>query len=103
MADYFRSAQAAELATNGKRQSAGQPIEKPSRIKVAGPGAVDDPRYRCGRYLVCVAVGENDAALRTAGQCSDRDMTPHRSSGVGKIGRFVERADLGLVGEQNVD
>ena len=45
----------------------------------------------------------HDAALRAAGQRRDRDMAAHRSRGLREIAGLVQRADLGLVGEQDID
>src|SRR2546426_657266 len=43
-ADYFGSAQTADLAADGKRQGAGQPVKKAAGVEVAGPGGVDNTR-----------------------------------------------------------
>ncbi len=50
-----------------------------------------------------LAVGQDDAAGGAAGQGRDRDMAAHCRGRCGKIRGLVKRADLDLVGEQDVD
>src|SRR5205814_5695127 len=103
MADDFGSAQTADLAANGKRQSAGQAIEEAAGVEVARPGSVDNACNRCCRDAMRRSVCQNHAACRTSGQGGDRDMPADRSHSSVKIIRLVKRADFGLVGEKNVD
>ena len=103
MADDFGSAQTADPAAGGERQAAGQAIEKARGVEIAGPGGVDDARHRRRRHRVLLARGQHDAALGAAGQRRDRDMAAHRRGRGGEILGLVERADLRLVGEQDVD
>ena len=103
MADDFGGAQTADPAANGQRQPAGQAVEKPAGIEIAGAGGVDDARHRCGFDPMLLAVGQDDAALCAAGQRGDRDMAAHGGGGGGEVRGLVERADLDLVGEQDVD
>src|SRR5271165_5020489 len=74
VADYFRSAQTADLAADGKRQRAGQAIEEAAGVKVAGSGRVDDARNRRRRDAMLGSGRQDDAARLAARQGSDCDM-----------------------------
>src|SRR5690242_13903594 len=102
MADDLGSAEAADLAAGGERQPAGQAEEEACGVKVARAGRIDDPRYRRRRDGVLLAIGEDNAALFAAGQRGDRDMAAHRLRRREVVG-LVQRADLGLIGEQDID
>src|SRR5262245_18260416 len=103
MTDDFGSAQTADLAADGEGQAAGQPAEKAAGVEIAGSSGVDDLCYwGCGD-AVLGAVGEDYAARGTAGERSDRDMAAHGRGGGGEVLGLVQRADLGLIGEENVD
>src|SRR5215831_6295800 len=102
MADYFGSAQTADLAADGKRQIAGQAVKETAGIEIARPGGVDDARDRRRRDRVLGSRRENDAPRRAARQGRDRDMTPHRRRCRAEIRRLIKRTDLRLVREQDV-
>jgi hypothetical protein len=51
MTDDFGSAQTADPAADGKRESAGQALEKAAGVKITRPGGVDDTRNRRSRDL----------------------------------------------------
>src|SRR5215471_12955476 len=103
MADDFGSAQAADLAANGKRQIAGQAVEETAGVEVAGSGGVDDAGHRCRRDAILSFVCKDQAAGCTTSECRDFDMAPHRVGGSGEVGSLVKRADLCFVGEKDVD
>ena len=103
MADDFGSAQAADPAAGGERQIAGQAVEKTAGVEIARSGGVDDARHRRRRDAMLASVRQDHAARGTAGQCRDRDVAAHGRGGFGKVGGLVERADLGFVGEEDVD
>src|ERR1700738_4891190 len=103
MADDFGSAQPADLTAGGERPVAGQAKEETTGIKIAGPSGVDDPRGRCGGDAMLGAVRQDHAPCRTPGQGGDRDVATYGCRGGGEVGGLVERADLRLVGEEDVD
>src|SRR5438105_9036418 len=103
MADDFGGAQAADLAANRERQAAGQPIEKAGGIKIASAGAIDDPRHRRRGNLVRLIAAKDHAAGGAAGQRRGLDMVANRLGGGDEVAGLIKRADLGLVGEQDVD
>src|SRR5262249_54278136 len=85
MADDLGSAQAADLAANGKRQIAGQAVEETAGVEVPRSGGVDNAGHRCRRDAMLGAVRKDQAAGRAAGQGSDSDTAPHRGGGSGKV------------------
>src|SRR3954451_2169362 len=103
MADDFGGAQAADLAANRERQAAGQPVQKAGGVEVAGPGRIDDPLDRRGGNPVRLVAADDDAPRAAAGQRGDLDMAAHRLRRRNEVAGLVKRADLGLVGEQDVD
>src|SRR5206468_7047875 len=103
MRDYFGSAQTADPAADGERQAAGQAIEKTTGVEIARSRRIDDARDRCCGDAMLGAVRQYYAARGTAGQCGDLDLAAHSRGGDIEIRGFVERADLGLVGEEDVD
>src|ERR1700738_3880747 len=103
MADDFGSAQPADLTAGGERPVAGQAKEETTGIKIAGPGGVDDACGRCGGYAMLGAVRQDHAPCRTPGQGGDRDVATYGCRCGGEVGGLVERADLRLVGEEDVD
>src|SRR5438874_13124263 len=103
MADDLGSAQAADTAAGGEGQAAGQAEQEACGVKVARPGGIDDPGYRrCGDGVL-LAIGQDDAAALAPGQRGDRDMAAHRLRRCGEVVSLVQRADLRLVGEQDID
>src|SRR6516162_8272444 len=103
MADDFGGAQTAEFAANGQRQTPRQPVEKTARVKVAGAGCVDDALDRYRRNAVLGSRNQDHATRGAARQGRDCNMPAYRRGGPFEIVRLVERADLGLVGEKDVD
>ena len=103
MADDFGSAQTADPAADGERQAAGQAVEETAGVEIAGPGGVDHPRHRRRRDQVLFARRSITLPGGAAGQRRDRDMAAHRGRRGGEILGLVQRADLDLVGEQDVD
>src|SRR6516162_11208219 len=103
MADDFGSAQTADLAAGGERQSAGQAIKEAAGVKIARSGGVDDTGNRRGRDETLGAWRQDHAARRAPGQGGDRDMPAHGGRGSSEVSRLIERADLGFVGEEDVD
>src|SRR5215469_7679207 len=103
MADDFGSAQTAQFAASGKRQTAGQAVEKPARVKIACPGRVDDASDWRRIDFVLRTICQDDTACCAARQRGNRHTPAHRRSGGGKVVSLVKRANLGLIGKEDVD
>src|SRR5207248_1429077 len=62
-----------------------------------------DARHRRRGDPMALLSGQNDAARSAAGQGGDRDMAAHRRCRRIEILGLIQRADLVLVGEQDID
>ena len=87
----------------GSGQAAGQAEQEACGVKVARPGRIDDPGHRRRGDGVLLAIGQDDAAALAPGQRGDRDMAAHRLRRCREVVSLVQRADLRLVGEQDID
>src|SRR5260221_4533106 len=80
-----------------------QAEEETASIKIAGAGGVDDLRDPgCLDYMGMVGGHDNRAPL-AAGQRGDVAIPAHQPHRLVEILGLVERADLRLVGEEDVD
>src|SRR5512133_3544964 len=86
-----------------ERQIMSQAIEKTAGVEIARSGGVDHASNRRRRDQMLGGGRHDYTAGRAAGQCGYRDMAANRDGRRGKVVGFAERANLGLVGEQDVD
>ena len=93
-ADPQRVFEAALLGAAGK-EAGGE--------EIAGAGGVDDPGHRLGRDLGALAARDRDRALLAARHDQRLDLVLHRGDRGVEIGHAGKRADLRLVGEEDVD
>jgi hypothetical protein len=77
--------------------------EEPGGVQVAGPGGVDDARYRLGRDAVGVVAHQHHRPLLAPCEHGDLAAPAYGALGLCEVLDLVERADLLLVGEQDVD
>src|SRR3546814_1681398 len=81
----------------------GEAVEETGRVKIAGAVGVDhvDARHRVDDMHLLAA--QDHRALFRTGQRRDIDVMAHMLQRLVEVGDLVERFDLGLVGEQDVD
>lgn len=91
------SARAAEV------EAVGQAVQKARRVLVAGAGGIDDTVDRVRVDDMHLVAGDDDRPPLTAGQGRDLAVPSHALERGVEVVDLVERADLGLVGEQHVD
>ena len=103
MRDDLGGAQRAELGAMRHVLAAGEAIEEARGEEIAGTGGIEDLRDRRGRDFDAILAGEDFRAFLAARQHRDLGLAAHRGGGLLEILRLVERADLGLVGEEDVD
>src|SRR5439155_21424248 len=101
--DDLGSAQAAEAAADVERTAVGDAVEKAAGIEIAGAGGVDDLCHRCGRDLMAGGAGDHDRALGAAGQHGNLAVARGGASRSLEIAGLVERVDLDLVREHDID
>ena len=80
-----------------------QAEEEAGGIEIAGAGGIDQPRHRGRRDRQRGASRHDDRALLAPRQGRDLAMAAHGAERRVEILGLVERADFGLVGEEDVD
>src|SRR5579883_1517780 len=103
MADRFGGAQAAQPAAAREVAAMGEAVEKAAGIEIAGARGIDELLDRFGRDRVGGVGRDDDRAALAARQRGDLALAAHGTDGGVEILGLEERADLGLVGDENID
>src|SRR5438876_1227962 len=103
MADRLGGAEAAEPTAGREVAPMGEAEEEAARIKIAGTGRVDDPADPRRLDNMGMLARYDNRAFLAAGQGGDVAMRPHAARRLVEIVGLVERADLRLVGEEDID
>src|SRR5690349_21937095 len=93
-----------ETAAGAEIVSEREAVEEAGGVLVAGAGRVDDPaRYGLRVDEVDLLTTHDQRALRATGQRRDLAVVVDTLQRGVEVVDLVQRADLGLVGEQDVD
>ena len=103
VADHLGGRQRAEAARGPEVVAVGEPEQEAGGEEVAGAGGVDDALDRAGVDHVHLVAGDDHRALLAAGERRDLALARHLLQGVVERVDPVERRDLVLVREQDVD
>lgn len=103
MADDFGGRDSPEPGAGLEVPLAGEAEQKAGRVGITGAGGVDDLTHRLRIEGVNGAVGNNNGAFFRTRQCRHLTMVANPLHCLGKGMDLVERDDLVLVGEQDID
>ena len=103
MADRFGRAQRSELRARRERPPGGKPREHARCVEVARARQVHHGLDRRGRGMVGLLTGHDHRAVLAHGHRCQRAFVARRRDRRVEIRGLVERPDLRLVGEQDID
>src|SRR5688500_4465016 len=78
-------------------------VEETGRVEIAGPGRVDDRADALGCYHMSLPAGCDDRTLLAAGEAGELGAAAHLGERFIKAADLIERKDLSLVREQDID
>ena len=102
--DDLGRGQRAEAAAGREVVAVGEAVQEAGRVQVAGARGVDDSRSTGSASMTCTSSrADDDRALLAAGEGRDLAVLADLLERVVEVVDLVERADLVLVREQDVD
>ncbi len=101
--DHLGGGEGADPRRADQIAAMGDAEQKPGGKQIAGAGGVDQSFDRPGRYRVGFVARQHDAALFRAGNDGGRAIVAQRRQRRVEGGGLVERFDLRLVGEDEID